>query len=245
MNTMARRDRLRRGVSGAHDGDASHEEHGSVVMQPSEGAVWLDLTLLNRTGLNQVLEQYEVPPEVATYFLLHYQSPKVIHAGPALFVVLWLAAPSLRHMFTLRELKICVTPTLVATVCEPSVRAKPQLERLLSLPPPMSAGGVGRLFGDLLGGVLTSYEAVIKTITEQSSSRMGKEERRLWSQRVEKFMEVLRGARIVMSQVERPEQKLVLAGDLKPFDALTMRLERLMCTVDDIVRTPHRGAGQL
>lgn len=240
MKTMARRDRLRRVVGGAHDGDASHEERGPVVVQPSDDAVWLDLTLLNRTELNQVLEQYDVPPEVATYFLLRYQSPKVIHAGSALFVVIWLAVPSLRRMFTLRELKICVAPTLIATVCEPSARAKPQLARLLSLPPPMPAGGVGRLFSDFLEGVLTSYEAVVKVISDQSLSRMGKEEQRLWRQRVEKFTEVLHGARIVVGQVARTERKLVLANDPKHFDALTVRLERLMCTVEDILRTTHQ-----
>jgi hypothetical protein len=208
-------------------------------MQPSDDAVWLDLTSLNRTGLNQVLEQYAVPPEVATYFLLRYQSPKIIHARSALFVVIWLAAPSLRHVFTLRELKICVTPTLVATVGEPSVRVQ-QRERLLSLPPPTSAGGVGRLLGDLLGGVLISYEAVMKTLSDQSPNTMAKEEQRLWRLRVEKFVEVLRGASIVLSQVARAEGKLMFVDDLKHFDMLTTRLERLTCTVEDMLHTTHQ-----
>lgn len=244
MNTMTKRDRLRRVVNGAHDGDASHEKQEPVVVQPSDDAVWLDLTLLNRTGLHQVLEQYDMPPEMATYFLLRYQSPKVIHAGSALFVVIWLAAPSLPHMFTLRELKICVTPTLIATRCEPSARAKPQLVRVLSLPPPMQAGGVGRLFSDFLEGVLTSYKVVMKTISDQSPSRIGKEEQRLRRQRVEKFAEVLRGARMVVGQVARTERKLVLAGDPKHFTALTARLEDLMRTVEHILRRTHVGAGR-
>jgi Mg2+ and Co2+ transporter CorA len=231
-------------VNGPHDGGASHEKQGLVAVQPSDDAVWLDLTLLNRTELNQVLEHYDVPPEVATYFLLRYQSPKVIHAGSALFVVIWLAAPSLQRLFTLRELKICVAPTLIATMCEPSARAKPQRARVLSTPPPMRAGGVGRLFSDFLEGVLTSYEAVMKTISDQSPTRMEKEEQRLWRQRVEKFTEVLHDARMVVGQVTRTERKLVLADDPKHFNALTTRLEDLLQTVESILRRPHAGAGR-
>ncbi|MBI3245982.1 MAG: hypothetical protein HYZ50_05700 [Deltaproteobacteria bacterium] len=241
---MARRDRLRRVVGGAHDGNASYGKQGPVVVQPSDDAVWLDLTLLNRTELHQVLEHYEVPPEVATYFLLRYQSPKVIHAGSALFVVIWLAAPSLQRLFTLRELKICVAPTLVATVCESSARAKPQRARVLSIPPPMRAGGVGRLLSNFLEGVLTSYEAVMKMISDQSPTRMGKEEQRLWCQRVEQFAEVLRGARMVVGQVARTERKLVLADDPRHFNALTTRLEDLLRTVEHILHRTHAGAGR-
>jgi hypothetical protein len=213
-------------------------------VQSSDGAVWLDLTLLNHTGLNQVLEHYDVPREVATYFFLRYQSPKVIHAGSALFVMIFLAAPSLRHMFSLQELKICLTPTLVATVCRPFVHAKPNLDRMLPLPPARPTGSVGWLFRDLLGRALTSYETVVKTISDQSPGRMGKEERQLWCQRVEKFAEVLRGACVVMSRVAHAERKLALTDDLKHFDALTTRLERSMCTVEDILRTTHTDTGQ-
>jgi len=228
---VSRCDRLRREADATLDHGASRQQWGQVAVQSSDGAVWLDLTLLNRTGLNEVLEHYDVPREVATYFFLRYQSPKVIHAGSALFVVIFLAAPSLRHVFSMREFKICLTPTLVATVREPFVYAKSSRDRILPLPPPRPTGSVGRLLSNLLGRVLSSYETVVKTISDQSPGGVGKEERQLWRQRVEKFAEVLRGTYLVMSHVVRAERKLAMTDDLKHFDALATRLERLMCTV--------------
>lgn len=244
MNTVSRRNRLRRETDATLAGGASCAQWGQVAVQSSDGAVWLDLMLRNRTGLNQVLEHYDVPREVATYFFLRYQSPKVIHAGPALFVMIFLAAPSLRHMFSLWELKICLTPTLVATVCEPFVHAKPNRDRIPPFPPPRPTGSAERLLCDLLGRVLTSYETVVKTIADQSLSGMGKEERQLWRQRVEKFAEVLHGARIVMNQVAHAARKLALTDDLKHFDAVATRLKTLIRTIEDILRTTHTDTGQ-
>lgn len=244
MNTVSRRNRLRREADATLAGGASRTQWGPVAVQSSDGAVWLDLTLRKRTGLNQVLEHYDVPREVATYFFLRYQSPKVIHAGSALFVMIFLAAPSLRHMFSLWELKICLTPTLVATVCEPFVHAKPNRDRLPPLPPPRPTGSVEWLLSDLLGRVLSSYETVVKTIAAQSLNGMGKEERQLWRQRVEKFAEVLHGARIVMNHVARAERKLALTDDLKHFDALATRLGTLIRTIEEILRLTYTDTGR-
>lgn len=244
MNTVSRRNRLRRKANATLAGGVSRTQWGQVAVQSSDGAVWIDLTLRNRTGLNQVLEHYDVPREVATYFFLRYQSPKVIHAGSALFVMIFLAAPSLRHLFSLWELKICLTPTLVATVCEPFVHARPNRDRIPSLSPPRPTGSVEWLLSDLLGRVLISYETVVKTIADQSLSGMGKEERQLWRQRIEKFAEVLHGARIVMNHVARAEQKLALTDDLKHFDALAIRLETLIRTIEDILRLTHTDTGR-
>ena len=244
MNTESRRDRLRREADATLAGGASRTQWGTVAVQSSDGAVWIDLTLRNRTGLNQVLEHYDVPREVATYFFLHYQSPKVIHAGSALFVMIFLAAPSLRHMFSLWELKICLTPTLVATVCEPFVHAKPNRDRILPLPPPRPTGSVERLLSDLLGRVLSSYETVVKTIADQSLGGMGKEERQLWRQRVAKFAEVLHGARSVMNHVAHAERKLALTDNLEHFDVLATRLETLIRTIEDILRLTHTDTGR-
>jgi Mg2+ and Co2+ transporter CorA len=217
---------------------------GQVAVQSSDGAVWLDLTLRKRTGLNQVLEHYDVPREVATYFFLRYQSPKVIHAELSLFMIIFLATPSLRHIFSLWELKICLTPTLVATVCEPFVHAKPNRDRLPPLPPPRPTGSVEWLLSDLLGRVLSSYETVVKTIADQSFSGMEKEERQLWRQRVEKFAEVLHGARLVMSHRARAERRLALTDGLKHFAALATRLETLIRTIEDILRRTHTDTGR-
>ena len=77
-------------------------------------AMWLNLTLLNRPGLTQVLERYALPLEVTTYFQLKFQSPKVIAVDRAVFLATAVVAPSSRQLFVLHELKLCVTPTLVA-----------------------------------------------------------------------------------------------------------------------------------
>ena len=244
MNTVSRRDRLRHEADATLGGGASRTQWGSVPGQSSDGAVWLDLTLHNRTGLNQVLEHYDVPREMATYFFLHYQSPKVIHARSSLFMMVFLAAPSLRHMFSLWELKICLTPMLVATVCEPLVHAKSNRERRLPLSPPRLTGSVEWLLSDLLGKVLSSYEAVVKTIADHSLGGMGKEERQLWHQRVEKFAEILHGARLVMNQVARAERKLALTDGLKHFDAVATQLETLIRTIEGLLRLIYTDTGR-
>ena len=97
---------------------------------------------------------------------------------------------------------------------------------------------------DVLGGVLTSYEMVVKTISDQPPGGMRKEERQPWRHRVEKFAEVLRGACIVMSRLAHAERKPAPTDDPKHFDALAARLERSMCTVEEILRTTHTDTGQ-
>jgi hypothetical protein len=168
----------------------------------------------------------------------------VIRAGSALFVTIFFATPAPRHVFSLRQLKICLTPTLVATACEPFVHPKPNRDHLPSLPPLKPAGSAGQVLSDLLGSVLTSYETVVKTISDQSPGGMGKEERRLWRQRVEKFAEVLRGACAVMSQVTRAERKPTSMSGPKHCAALATRTETLIRTMEDILRTTHTSTGR-
>src|SRR2546427_11962163 len=99
-------------------GSGSSDVRLSAAEQ-AEDRVWVDLAALNRAAFSTIQERYSLPPEAMTYFLLRYQSAKLIHAGPALFLVTFLAVPSRRHLFTTRELKICITPTVIATVCGP------------------------------------------------------------------------------------------------------------------------------
>jgi len=117
------------------------------VLSPAErqpaNPIWIDLTPLDRVALSAVQERYGLPPEAMTYFLLHYQSAKLIHAGPALFLVTFLAVPSLRYLFITRELKVCVTSTQIVTLCGPSRKARSDLARILPRLPSLSAGGAG------------------------------------------------------------------------------------------------------
>src|SRR5262249_61156433 len=105
--------------------------------------LWVDLTSLHRTALSTLQDRYGLPSEVMTYFLLHYQSAKLIHAGPALFLVTFLAVPSSRYLFTTRELKICVTPTVVATLCGPAGGMRTSVMPTQTLPRP-TGGGIGQ-----------------------------------------------------------------------------------------------------
>jgi Mg2+ and Co2+ transporter CorA len=120
-------------------GIASLESRQLTVQQPDH-LVWIDLSDAARLTLDAARERYDLPPEVMTYFLLRYQSAKLIHAGPALFLVTFLAAPSLRHLFTTCELKICVTPTRIVTLCEPSGRTQLESRRALPLLPGLDTG---------------------------------------------------------------------------------------------------------
>ena len=47
-----------------------------------------------------------------------------------------------------------------------------------------------------------------------------------------------------MSHVVRAERKLAMTDNLKHFDALATRLERLICTVEDILRMTHTDTGR-
>jgi Mg2+ and Co2+ transporter CorA len=78
---------------------------------------WIDLAGTDRLTLDAVQECYSLPPEAIPYFLLQHQSAKVLHAGSALFLVTFLTVPSIRSLFTLQELKLCVTLTRVVTWC--------------------------------------------------------------------------------------------------------------------------------
>src|SRR5438552_121293 len=119
--------------------------------------------------------------------LRHAQEAKLIHAGPALFLVTFLAVPSPRHLFTTRELKVCVTPTQIVTLCGPSGRAQPELAQTLPLLPGLSAGGAGRFLCGLLGGVVRSYEAIVKAVEEWRLDATPREEREQWRKRDEKL----------------------------------------------------------
>jgi Mg2+ and Co2+ transporter CorA len=174
----------------------------------SRDSVWIDLTTLNRAACTAVQERYGLPPEVTTYFLLRYQSAKLIHAGPALFLVTFLAVPSVRHLFTARELKICVTPTLVATLCGVPGKSHGTLAQMLPLLSGLGRESVGRFLGGLLEGVIGSYEVIVKAV----ENGMRREEQQ-WGRRVEKFIQFLREERVFLSNVTRNGSKLFAAEE--------------------------------
>lgn len=183
-----------------------------AVPQPEE-RTWIDLASTGRFTLGAAQERYGLPPEAMTYFLLHYQTAKLIHASPALFLVTFLAIPSLRHLFTTRELKICVTPTHVVTLCGPAGRVQPEQARSVSLLPGRDAGGVGRFLCDLLRGVVGSYETIVKTVEDRRLNDTQREERQRWHRRVEKFIRFLRDERVFLSNVAREGRKLFAAAE--------------------------------
>ena len=215
-------------------------ETGSPTSVLSDGRsspspVWIDLTALDHAARTMLQEQHGLSPEVMTYFLLRYQSAKLIHAGPALFLVTFLAAPSTRYLFTTRELKICVTPTLVVTLCGASGKAQSDLRRTLPLPN-CTEEKVGQLLWGLLAGVVGSYDALVKTVKEQSCEAMSGEEQQQWRRRVTKLVHCLRDEQALLSNVARKGGKVFTPEESLRFRQLEERVGVLARVVWDISR---------
>jgi len=184
----------------------------SPAERRQENPIWVDLTPLNRAALSTIQERYSLPSEAMTYFLLHYQSTKLIHAGPALFLVTFLAVPSVRHLFTTRELKICVTPTMIATVCGAAGRAQSDLMQTLP-PSSLARERIGQLLCALLEGTVGSYEAIVKAVEERRLDDVSREERQRWPKRVEKLIRFLREEQTFLGNVAREGGKLLAAEE--------------------------------
>ncbi len=198
--------------------------------------LWVDLTPLNRAALSTIQERYGLPSEAMTYFLLHYPSAKLIHAGPALFLVTFLAVPSLRHLFITRELKVCVTPTQIVTLCGPSRKARSDLARVLPRLPSPSAGGAGQFLCGLLAGVVESYEALVKGVEERRLDEASKEQQQRWRTRVEKFIRFLRDEQAFLGSVARGGGKLLTAEENQQLTRLEERVGVLARVVWDALR---------
>jgi len=188
----------------------------SDVLSPAErqqaNPIWVDLTPLNRAALSTVQERYGLPSEAMTYFLLHYPSAKLIHAGPALFLVTFLAVPSLRHLFTMRELKICVTPTVIATMCGPAGRTQPDFMQTFPLPS-FSGERIGQFLCGLLEGTVGSYETIVGTVEERRLDDGPREESHRRRKQVEKLVRFLREEQAFLGNVAREAGKLLVAEE--------------------------------
>jgi hypothetical protein len=200
-------------------------------------AVWLDLTLLNRTALTQMLERYALPLEVTTYFQLKFQSPKVIAVDRALFLVTCGVAPSSRQLFAPHELKLCVTPTLVAGLYDRVLRTLSPIGSILSQPVDLSSGGVARFVWEVLGGIVESYEAVAATISNHGLARKGTEDLGVWQQRVAALVEVIEQQQVFLYNVARAGRKVGVEAQQEKRAALDTRLERLMGIIGDVRQT--------
>lgn len=197
-------------------------------------AVWLDLTLLNRTALTQVLERYALPLEVSTYFQLKFQSPKVIAVDRALFVVMFIATPSPRQVFVLHELKFCITPTLVAGLCERAARALPQVAATFAHPATLSTS-VTQCVWDMLDEVLAAYEMVVATIPTQVLTRKSTTGQRWWRQRVAVLAEVLQQHWICLRNVVAAGRKIGLNDCAAGCERRKARIDQMVRMIDDAI----------
>lgn len=220
--------------SSSPPGMAAPDVLSPAERQP-ENPIWVDLTPLNRAALSTIQEGYGLPSEAMTYFLLHYQSAKLIHAGPALFVVTFLAVPSLRHLFTTRELKICVTPTVMATMCGPAGRTPPNFMQPVPLPS-LSGGRIGQLLCGLLEGTVGSYGAIVKAVEERRLDEVPREERQRWYRRGEKFIRFLREEQAFLGNVTREGGKLLAAEESRQIRSIEERVGVLARVAWDTLR---------
>ncbi|MBI3797612.1 MAG: hypothetical protein HY268_11690 [Deltaproteobacteria bacterium] len=188
-----------------------------------ENPIWVDLTPLNRAALSTIQEQYGLPSEVMTYFLLHYPSAKLIHAGPVLFLVTFLVTPSSRSLFTLRELKICVSSTVVATMCGPAGKALPDLAQHFPLPS-LSGERTGQLLHGLLEETVRSYEAIVRTVEGRGRGEVPREETQRRRKQVEKLVRFLREEQSFLGNVTREGRKLLAAEESRQIRSIAERV---------------------
>jgi len=215
------------------EGDSLQENMRKFV-QPIDGTTWLDLTSLNRAAIHSVLRQHELPPEVATYFLLRYRSPKLIHAGPALFLVTFMTIPSSRYLFLARELKICVAPTLVATICGSRTGASSTTNPLLTLSLSPREESSGQFLQQLFEGVLASYEEVVKILTKPESDRVAGA---TWGRRrIERLAHVLREQQALVDVLLRDGKKVLSDEEQIGFIQVEQRIEHFARTAWKIGR---------
>jgi hypothetical protein len=195
----------------------------SPAERQPENPLLVDLTSLNRAALSTIQERYGLPPEVMTYFLLHYQSAKLIHAGPALFLVTFLAVPSSRYLFTTRELKMCVTPTVIATLCGPAGRTQPDFMQTLPLPS-LSGGRIGQFLCGLLEGTVGSYEAIVRVVEEWHRDNVPRDERQRRRKQVEKLVRFLREEQAFLGSLTREGGKLLAAEESRQIRSIEERV---------------------
>jgi Mg2+ and Co2+ transporter CorA len=195
----------------------------SPAERQQENPIWVDLTPLNRAALSTIQEQYGLPSEAMTYFLLHYQSAKLIHAGPVLFLVTFLAVPSSRYLFTMRELKICVSSTVIVTMCGPAGKALPDLAQNLPAPS-LNGGQIGQLLHDLLEETVRSYEAIVKAVEERGRCDVPREEKQRRRKQVEKLVRFLREEQSFLGNVTREGRKLLAAEESRQIRGIAERV---------------------
>lgn len=223
MNTSCRPTDV---MSPPHSVIAPQDVRSPTELQPNI-VVWVDLSGADRLTLDAAQKRYGLPPEAMTYFLLHYQSPKLIHAKSALFLVTFLATPSLRHLFTLRELKICMTPTHVVTWCESLGRTRSEPEQTPLFMPSLDTGGAGRFLCGLLAGVVESYACIVTTVKEQFREGTSQEARERWRRRVEKFIHCLHDEHIFLQNMVREGRKLFADEEGRRLQQLVERVTTL------------------
>ncbi len=170
-----------------------------------------------------------------TYFLLHYQAAKLIHAGPALFLVTFLAVPSSRYLFTTRELKMCVSLTVIATLCGPAGRTQPDLMQTLPLPR-LSGGRIGQFLCGLLEGTVGSYEAIVGTVEEWRRDDVPSEERQRRRKQVEKLVRFLHEEQAFLGNVAREGGKLLAAEESRQIKSIEERVGVLARVAWDVLR---------
>ena len=193
---------------------------------------WVELTQVDKWTLSKVQNQYGLPPEVLTYFLLSYQSPKLIHAGSSLFLVTFMVTPSASELFSLHELKICVTPAKILTLSEPSNARPSPLAQQLPILPHLSTTGVGPFLHSLLREVIWAHERIVDECI-QPPSGVGP----LWGpKRVALFRRLLGHQQTFLRTVLREGDRLFPTQERLQLGKLEQRVGQLMWVMDGVIR---------
>lgn len=193
---------------------------------------WIELTQADKWTLSTVQDQYDVPPEVMTYFLLAYQSPKLIHAGSALFLATFVVMPSASQLFNLYELKICVTATQIITLCESSGGGSSRLAQLLPILPHLTTTGAGPFLHSLLREMVWAYERVVDECLQPSPGPGPS-----WGpKRIALFCRLLSNQQTFLRTVLREGDRLFPAHERLQLGKLEKRVGQLVWLMNGITR---------
>jgi Mg2+ and Co2+ transporter CorA len=215
---------------------------------PEEPA-WVDLPGADRAVLEEMQQALGFSPEVITYGLLRYRVAKVIHTDSGLFLVTFLTLPHSSSLFTLWELKMCVSSRFLLTVHRFSSPVPLSLESRLPGLRGAIDFGTGHLLRVILERTVQSYETVVAEIEKRLPRGAKRDpgqtpEEQARSRRMsrgEKFALFLRNQRVFLQNVEREGRKLFHPNDRTRLKWLEERVGVLARIAWEAARTPGKG----
>lgn len=238
---------------GQEDDQGSLRKDPAVLFVPGpEDPMWVDLYDPDPTRLEEVRQQLGLSPEVITACFRHSRSSTVTCIDSVLVLGTFFAHLVSHSLFSLQELKICVTPHILLTL-HGRVSAGPLLGQQSFLPDwrGVRAGSTGHLLRLLLEGAVRLHERVGVELkkslpkTAPANNRPPRVEqlrRRRVRKRGMQFVKFLHQQHAFLQDVERAGGTLFCPDDRAHLQWLVERVGVLARILGETVRPPRVGA---